>query len=422
MIPSHPVARPVPVQGILWSVLIICVVVAGLLNPTRAFATPAYARRYNDAACATCHAPMPPRLNNVGMVFRRWGFRLPDADDQGKLTVKMIPAHGIGEALAVQTVINAVGDQVSVPGANRGSLQLAEVGLVGGVAIDDHLSTSMIYLLRNGEGASELEDVEVQGNFGKPGGQFSVRAGLAETLNWQKAGIGVLTASSPIVLGEDPVGSVGNFSGFGLGVKQVEAELGYTMTSLNKGKIMSTMLSAAALNGVNPDGSAAQRNPAGGTDILVQATQLFGSQNTTGAFYYHGRTVVDPEGLLPSPGPFDNKFTRFGLLGNFAPRDWVELAGSIVGGEDKSAELGATKQMRGGYVELVGRPVENLIGVYRWEQADPDRSTGGDLVRADVFSVTCQALMHAFVTGEYRQVKVGDVNTHSWVASLRFIY
>jgi hypothetical protein len=51
-----------------------------------------------------------------------------------------------------------------------------------------------------------------------------VRAGLAETFNWQKAGIGVLTYSSPIVLGEDPVGSVGNFAGFGLGVKQVEAE------------------------------------------------------------------------------------------------------------------------------------------------------------------------------------------------------
>ena len=422
MIPSHPAARPVPGRGILWSVLISSVAFAGLLNPARALATPAYARRYNDAACSTCHAPMPPRLNNVGMVFRRLGFRLPDSDEEGKLKINMIPAHGIGEALALQTILNGVGDQVSVPGENRGSLQLAEVGLIGGVPIDEHLSTSLIYLLRNDEGQSELEDVEVQGNFGSPGGQFSVRGGLAETFNWQKAGIGVLTYSTPIVLGEDPVGPVGNFAGFGLGVKQVEAEVGYTKTSLNKGKIMSTMLSAAALNGVNADGSAADRNPAGGIDVLLQATQLFGSQNTAGAFYYHGRTVVDPEGILPAPGPFENKFTRYGVLGNYAPRDWIEVAGSYVDGQDESAELGVTTRMRGGYVELVGHPTDHLIGVYRWEQADPDRSTGGDLVRADVFSATYQALMHAFFTGEYRQVKEGDVSTHGWIASLRFIY
>ena len=422
MIPSHPASRPIRFRDFLWFAVITAVSSVGMWNPAPALATPAYARRYGDAACSTCHAPIPPRLNNVGMVFRRWGFRLPDADESGKLTVKMIPAHGIGEALALQTIFNAVGDQVSEPGVNRGTLQLAEVGLIAGVSIDDHLSTSMIFLPRNDEGAAELEDIEAQGNFGKPSGQFSAKVGLAETFNWQKAGIGVLTYSSPIVLGEDPVGPVGNFAGFGLGVKQVETELGYTMTSLHNGKIMSTMLSATALNGVNEDGSASNQNTAGGMDYLLQATQLFGSQNTAGAFYYSGRTIVDADGLLPAPGPFKDKYTRYGVLGNYAPREWIQVAGSYVSGEDNSAELAAKQKMGGGYVELVGRPVANLVGVYRWEQVDPDKSLGGDLVRADVFSATYQALMHAFLTGEYRQVKQGDVNTHQWIASLRFIY
>jgi hypothetical protein len=420
MIPRHAVSvlrRLVSaVMPSVAPVLLTALALLGLFAPDRALATPAYARRY-DTNCATCHSPMPPRLNNVGMVFRRWGFRLPDSDDKGNLSAKMIPAHGIGDAIAIQTIFDAVGDPQSAPGENRGSLRLTEVGLVGGTSIDEHLSTSMIFLPRNDADESELEDVEMQGNWGKPDGQFSVRAGLAETFNWQKAGVGVLTYSSPIVLGEDPVGSIGGFSGFGLGVKQVEAELGYTHTSLKNGKMMSTMLSAAALNGVNEDGSAADRNPAGGMDFLFQATQLFGSRNTAGAFYYHGRTIIEPSG-----GNFEDKFKRYGVLGNYAPVDRVEVAASYVRGDDNSTEVGSTISMGGGYGELVGTLTDHWIGVYRYEQVDPDRSFDGDKITANVISTTYQALNNAFLTGEYREVKQGDAKIHNWVASLRFIY
>ena len=63
-------------------------------------ATPAYGRRYG-VACATCHAPLPPRLNNVGILFRKLGFRMPDADDEGRLVIKPVPAHDIGEAVSM---------------------------------------------------------------------------------------------------------------------------------------------------------------------------------------------------------------------------------------------------------------------------------------------------------------------------------
>ncbi len=406
--------RPSHARGAL--LLVLAATVASFLLPARAWATPAYARRY-DTACATCHSPQPPRLNNVGMVFRRWGFRLPDADDKGNLVVKEIPAHGIGDAIAAQGIFDAVGDPKSFPGQNRGSLRLTEVGLVGGTSIDQHLSTGLIYILRNDADQSELENFEMQGNWGKPAGQFSIKGGLAETFNWQKAGVGVLTNSTPIVLGEDPVGPIGSFAGFGLGVKQTEVELGWTHTSLSKGKIMSTMLSATALNGVNEDGSAADRNPAGGVDVLLQATQLFGSRNTAGAFYYHGRAVIEPGG-----GNFEDKFKRYGVLANYAFVDRVEVAGSYVRGDDNSTELGNTISMRGGYAELVGQLTDHLIGVYRYEQVNPDKDATGAEVKAHVISGTYQALNNAFLTGEYRQVEQAGVKDHNWIASLRFIY
>ena len=40
-------------------------------------AIPAYARQLH-ASCRMCHNPVPPRLNNVGILFKRMGYRLPD--------------------------------------------------------------------------------------------------------------------------------------------------------------------------------------------------------------------------------------------------------------------------------------------------------------------------------------------------------
>lgn len=83
-----------------------CLTATALLFATAAEATPAYARRYN-VACQTCHAPLPPRLNNVGILFRKLGFRMPDADDQGRFIIKAVPAHDIGEAASI--VANVAG-------------------------------------------------------------------------------------------------------------------------------------------------------------------------------------------------------------------------------------------------------------------------------------------------------------------------
>ena len=66
--------------------LATCVTVMFVLAPARADAIPAFARQFN-ATCNMCHAPLPPRLNNLGITFKRLGYRLPDVDDQGRGSV-----------------------------------------------------------------------------------------------------------------------------------------------------------------------------------------------------------------------------------------------------------------------------------------------------------------------------------------------
>ena len=297
--------------------------------PRAAHSTPAYSRRY-DTACTTCHSPLPPRLNNVGMLFHRAGFRLPDSDDNGNLVLKAIPAHGVMDAASMSSKVTLRQDPVADPGASRTSMGLDEVELVAGTAIDDHLSTQFMFLPLNSAGAVELEDFEAQANIGPAARQFVVRAGKMQTMLWQKANHGGLTPSMPLVLDEMAAAPVGDFGGFALGAKQIGLEAGYTFTQLKKGKVLATMLSAAVLNGVTGMGEAASRNPTDGADVLLQAYELFGSRNTLGAFYYRGRTVVDPEGVLVTPGPFRQRFDRQGVVASIAPVDWFEVDASAV--------------------------------------------------------------------------------------------
>lgn len=405
-----------------WPSLAILFVGVLVLQTRTSQATPAYGRRY-DTACATCHSPLPPRLNNVGMLFRRAGFRLPDSDENGKLTLKMISAHGIGDAASLSANLDARHDpEANEPGTSRSTMSLGELELVAGTAIDDHLSTQLMFVPHSDEGEVEVEDYEAQANVGKPAHQFSVRAGLMQTLLWQKANHGSLTPSAPLVLDEEPVAPVGDFRGFTLGAKQVGVEGGYTFTRLQGGHVLATMLSVAALNGVRQDGAGASRNPTDGVDVLVQGYALVGSRNTIGAFYYNGRTAVDPEGLLPSPGPFKDRFDRAGVVASVSPVERVELTGSVVGGKDRSEQLPSDVSSLGGYVELTGSIMPHWLATYRWEQIDPDRDTGGDLVHANVVATSCQLWEHLLLSAEYRELREAGQRPHSLLARARLIY
>ena len=243
--------------------LSLAALAASAILAPRAYATPAYARRY-DTKCETCHSPLPPRLNNTGMLFRRFGFRLPDADESGKLTLNTIPAHSISDAASLVAEFDGRWDQIVGPGESKSTLEMGEVAVVAGTSVAKHLSAQAVFLPRNSEGGAELEGAEMQGNFGAPGGQWTVRAGLLEPNLWMKGTHGTITLEGPLVFGETSSVPVGDFGGFGLGHNQVGVEGGFTYTRLHKGKMCATMLTAAILNGVDGAGDPASRNATDG--------------------------------------------------------------------------------------------------------------------------------------------------------------
>ena len=389
-------------------------VLLGLMLPTPAGATPSYGRRFG-VSCNTCHSPLPPRLNNFGMVFRRLGFRMPDSDEDGKLLIKSIPAHGIGDAASLSANVAFHHDQTPEEGSSS-TFSLGEVELVAGTAIGDSLSTQVMFVPWNDDGEVELEDAELQFNAGNPRHQFMARGGLMQTLYWQKANHGALTQSVPLIFDESAVQGVGDFAGFGLGRKLIGVEAGYLFSKLNDGRLTSTMASVGVYNGVNQEGERTLRNTTGGADVLVQVVQLFGLRNTFGAFYYRGRTALE------STGEPTVRFDRYGVTGNYLLFKRLDIVAGVVLGKDRDGLLGTDVKMGGLYGELSVDLMKRWIGVYRFDLVDPDRDQTGDTVRDHVLSTTFQATEHLYLTAEYRRLHQPAATNNSVVVNLRLVY
>ena len=388
---------------------------------TSAEATPAYGRLY-DTKCQTCHAPLPPRLNNVGILFRKLGFRLPDADDQGRLIIKPMAAHSIGEAGSVVADVAGRRDKDVELGEARTTFELSEVELVAGTAIGDHVSVQAMFVPWD-EGEIELENAEVQFNGGSARHQWIGRGGLMQTYLWQKPTHGRLTLSTPLLFASRAVEGIGPFEGFGLGVSQVGAELGYVFSRLRDGRLTSTMLSAALLNGVDREGEGALRNTTDGVDVYVQGLQLFGERQTIGAFYYRGRSFLDAdpdEGLL---APGKQRFARYGVIGNYLLLSRFDLVAGGALGWDRSPARSGDVRFGGFFTEVDAQLTPYWIGVYRFDHVDPNRDEDGDGARAHTFSTTLRADEHLYLTGEYQRRRLVDADK-PWavIVSARLVY
>lgn len=384
-------------------------------------ATPAYARRY-DVACSTCHAPLPPRLNNVGILFRKFGFRMPDAAEDGRLVMKPVPAHDIGEAASVVADMTGRRDKAVETGEGRTTFELREVELVAGTAIGDRVSVQAMFVPWD-EGEIELENAEVQFNGGSPRHQWVARGGLMQTYLWQKATHGRLTLSTPLLFASAAVEGIGPFGGFGLGVNQVGAELGYAFSRLENGRLNSTMLTATLLNGVNHEGEGALRNTTDGLDVYVQGLQLFGERQTLGGFYYRGRSFLDaePDGELTNS--FKQRFARYGLFGNYVLLNRLDVVAGAALGWDRSPVLADEVPFGGFFAELDAELTPYWIGVYRFDRIDPNRDEADDAVHAHTFSSTLRADDHLYLTGEFQWRRLVDRDKR-WavVGSARLVF
>ena len=397
------------------------VTIVAVSTATSVEATPADGRRYG-VACATCHAPLPPRLNNVGILFRKLGFRMPDADDEGRLIIKPVPAHHIGEAASILADFAGRRDNESELGESRTTFELSEVEIVAGTSIGDHVSGQAMFVPWE-EGEIELENAEVQFNGGSARHQWIGRGGLMQTYAWQKPTHGRLTLSTPLLFDSRAVEGIAPFEGFGLGVGQIGAELGYVFSRLRDGRLNSTMLSAALLNGVDHEGEQALRNTTEGVDVYLQGLQLFGERQTIGGFYYRGRTFLeaDPEeGLL---APDKQRFARYGVIGNYLLLNRVDVVAGGALGWDRSPLRADDVRFGGFFTELDAQITPYWIGVYRFDRVDPNRDEDDDAAHAHTFSTTVRADEHLYLTGEYQRRRLVDADK-PWavIVSARLVY
>ena len=397
------------------------VTVVAVSAVTSVEATPAYGRRYG-VACATCHAPLPPRLNNVGILFRKLGFRMPDADDEGRLIIKPVPAHDIGEAASILADFAGRRDNEAELGESRTTFELSEVEIVAGTSIGDHVSGQAMFVPWE-DGEIELENAEVQFNGGSARHQWIARGGLMQTYAWQKPTHGRLTLSTPLLFESRAVEGIAPFEGFGLGVSQIGAEAGYVFSRLRDGRLNSTMLSAALLNGVDREGEGALRNTTEGVDVYLQGLQLFGERQTVGAFYYRGRSFLeaDPdEGLLT---PDKQRFTRYGLIGNYVLLNRFDVVAGGALGWDRSPLRSEDVRFGGFFTELDAQITPYWVGVYRFDRIDPNRDEDDDAAHAHTFSTTVRADEHLYLTGEYQRRRLVDADK-PWavIVSARLVY
>ena len=389
-----------------------------LLLAHQSEAIPAFARQ-SGVKCQTCHFPNPPRLNNVGLVFRRMGFRLPDSDDDGNLVFK---TPELASAVAFGSIIvdlEAEVDKASPSDSEtRGTFGLGEVALFSAHALPSNLSYWLLFIPRNDEGGAELEFGEIQYNFGSATDAFHLRGGEFLTLWWQKVGDEKITLSAPLVLDEGSPAGVGSFAGFGLGAKQSGAEFGYTHNRLTDGKLSSTIAAITILNGVDIDGASALRRSGDGVDFLAQGYQLFGSANNIGGFYYHGNTKFT---LEEEESVFKNTFDRYGVVGNYYILDRFGVLAGFVGGKDKSTELEQTVNNNGWFLEADVSATPKWSISYRHDGFDPDTDFSGDSIQADTISTRFHPVDNIMLTLEYHSVR-SDVKDYSILGEVKLAY
>lgn len=389
-------------------------------RPTEAI--PAFARQYN-VKCQTCHFPQPPRLNNVGIVFRRMGFRLPDSDDDGNLlfkTPELNSVLGFGSAIADMEV--EVDKTAPSETESRWNMNLGEVALFSAHALPSNLSYWLLFIPRNDEAEAELEFGEMQWNHGTAANSLHVRGGEFLTLWWQKVGDEKITLSAPLVMDEGSPTGVGSFAGFGLGAKQSGAEFAYTHNSLTDGKLSSTMASVTVLNGVNVDGESALRREGDGVDVLAQGYHFFGSANNVGGFYYHGNTKFDVAGEEEDETYlYKDTFDRYGIVGNYYIMNRFGVLAGLVGGKDKSTELLQTINDRGWFLEADINATPKWSISYRHDAFDPDTDVSEDLIKADTVSTRFHPVDNVLLTLEYHSVRT-DVTDYSILGEVKLAY
>lgn len=380
--------RPIP--GWLWAIVLVG---ACLLAPAQSQANPSFARRL-DAKCTVCHAPVPPRLNNLGITFKRLGYRLPDADPQGVLILQDTPGRSALDNFSL------IGDvRVEKFRGTPTSLSMHEVELMGAGAVNKYLSFAAEVAWDVGE--IGLDNYEGQLLLGRPEANFTARFGMLNTLLWDKFGHQRLGIARAHTLNRRV--PAGGFVGYRPRDNQEGVEVGANFTHLaaEGGTMRSTFLSVGVFNGLTEAGNELGENN-GSKDVLAQVLHLWGESHTIGALWYRGKvTDIAAEA-------YQDTYNRWGVFGNYELRHGTDaLAGFMSGRDNTTSSTVGRISSRSWFFELSQTIAPRTAAFVRYDRIEPRRPAGSSLRRGTTLGVTSQPLDHLLVTGEYSGQKAG---------------
>lgn len=367
-------------------------VLLGASEPAQAI--PAFARQLG-VKCSTCHTPVPPRLNNLGVTFKRLGYRMPDADEEGRLVLKLKPSRSPFDDTSL------IGDfRMERERGEPTTLVLDEVEAMAAGSIDPRVSYAAQVAW---DGEFDLEALEGQLLLGSPSRNATARFGLLAPLQWEKWNHQRLTISRPLLVSTRV--PIDGLEGPLWTDPQAGVELGLNLTSLGEtGAMRSTFVSVGVFNGFSPaDGELSRRENNGFKDVLLQATHLWGDSNTVSALYYRGKI----SGI--GAAAFDDRVERWALVGNYRVRTGTDVLAGVGLGRDTAAPAGIGRvSSRGWFLEADHGFGERTALAVRYERFEPNRDAAGLDLRGPTLSATHHLFDNVLLAAEYRGLKTGD--------------
>jgi hypothetical protein len=375
--------------------LAVGVIVVIIVGTPHAEAIPAFARQFN-VKCSTCHTPVPPRLNNVGIIFKRMGYRMPNADDTGKLVLQDKPSRSTFDDFSL------IGDfRLEDSRDTKTKFVLDEVEAMGAGAVGRYLSYLTMATWEDGE--ASIETLEGQVLLGRPDRNFTARFGMFEPLAWEKFGHERLTIARPLLPSVRV--PVDDFDGFRLDDMQQGVEVGLNFNHLgDAGALRSTFLSLGVYDGSSGavEGMDEEESP-GIKNVMAQVVHLWGDSNTVGAMWYSGK--ISDIGM----DAFDDRVDRWAVFGNHRFNFGTDVLAGVGGGRDdtKTADIGRIPS-RSWFVELNQAFASRASALLRYDDFKRNTDVPGADLRGPTIGVATHPLDNLLLTAEYRGIRAGS--------------
>ena len=305
------------------------------LLPTRSWAIPAFARKYN-VKCYACHT-IPPALNKNGYMFKRLGYRMPPDEMDGTKPAPKISQldpenkFNLANAFAIigQTSFTVDKQKGDNPTSNS-SFNMDEAALFSAGVIPETNFSYLVHFELYHDGQSFLEQAVAAYTGGRANSSYFAKAGEMHV----QEGEGTRAAMfynlfpdpAPLLTAVDPI----NFT---LDQHPVGINFGYTWASPYFKQILA--VSGKVTNGLNADGSeiltASTKNA---KDVWFDADYWFGPDGgVTFTTYYGSKDQVQQAGT-PDEFTYRPKIHRYGVFGNYLFFDKLDVLGGYLHASD----------------------------------------------------------------------------------------